>query len=938
MHCCPAFWALFFPTLPELARSWILYLKGLRSMTEDARIDPMQGRITVDDLDPENLAQLSDDDFRAAMLALTELQELDRKQNQLVLYQPASDDCLKVHRSRATYLLVCGGNGASKTDTVLAHMAALCTGIIPESIPEIKTQFRGPINCRVVVESFTTTLNQIILKKLQWNQWQGVSFPGGDQGHWGWVPKSSLIDGDWQTSYSEKYRTLRMLCRDPDNPLRVLGESTIQFMCLRGDQRVFMADGTWKYIKDIKSGEIVRHPDGQSIAVTKTYQYPNAPLVKIRCRGGKEIVSTPNHKHFLEDGTLRQAGDIRIGDVLKTYEPPLPSADEPSDLSWDDWELGWTALMIGDGYIKGAQASLAAKSPSRVLSNLPPLPPGCKLHDVGRGYEWRVTLIHARRGNPLIALLKRVGLWGLGSREKFIPDEVFIQPPNKRAFFLKHLWNTDGCVQPGFRSAAYVTTSRRLAYDVKYLLWGLGITAGITTGTYVCGFTGKMVKRWTVQIYGGYIDRFMAAVTGSQFFDVEVNPKGKHGKVVAIEDAGNSPVYCLAVDHSSHAFIVDGIVTHNSHEQDPSDFASGDFHIVMFDEPTKYAIWTENQARTMRVNGRMILSMTWPDDPAIPVDWIFDEVYEKGIPGPRKSPDHEVIELSTRKNKNLDQKSISRQSENWSEATRNVRILGKPIRFSNRIHALFTDTPNYWSFTANEVVEPEWSDEGRARCPKTGSIEVAEFCHVRVVEPSARWPHVFLIDPHPRKATMFCWVQIDPDDDYCMVLSHQMTGTCKDIATFVADIEDQFSLQVRLRLMDPNMAEQPAAASRDMETSWRDEYATAGLICDLASDSSVGRKRLDEYLTPDRYTYRPRFTIAQGNDVPIEQMKRYVWDDHKRALERDQKQLPKTKYDDYPTMFKYLMNAQPQFRHLLDGPQVLHREGMRPPPPDSHRR
>src|SRR5690606_14191736 len=107
-----------------------------------------------------------------------------------------------------------------------------------------------------------------------------------------------------------------------------------------------------------------------------------------------------------------------------------------------------------------------------------------------------------------------------------------------------------------------------------------------------------------------------------------------------------------------------------SHDQDPQDMASGDFDIVLFDEPTKYAIWQENKARTMRVNGRMIMAMTWPDDPAIAVDWIFDELYEPGQPGPNKSPEHQWLELSTRENKNLDQRSININAANMDEATR----------------------------------------------------------------------------------------------------------------------------------------------------------------------------------------------------------------------------------------------------------------------------
>lgn len=499
-------------------------------------------------------------------------------------------ECGDIEVDHPAHCYITGDNvivSNSKSDTCLAEIAALCTGVIPYSVPELREKFRGPINCRIVVESLTTTLHTIILPKLQWFKWSGVSEPGGDKGHWGWISKMSLLDGSWEESWSEKYRHLRLLCRDPDDWDRVIGESTIQFM---------------------------------------------------------------------------------------------------------------------------------------------------------------------------------------------------------------------------------------------------------------------------------------------------------------------------------------------SHEQDPSDFASGDFHIILHDEPTKHAIWIENQARTMRVNGRMMLAMTWPDDPAIAVDWIFDEMYEKATPGPRKSPHHEWIELSTRQNRNLDQRSIEIQAQNWNATTRATRLEGKPIRFSNRIHPLFTDVPQYWSFEAGKIIEPTQNDLNQLVCPETGSLNIVEFNHVEDIDPSRLFPTLFIIDPHPRKPHMFCWIQVDPADDYQVILEGEMDGTTDEVAKHVKDIEDSFSLQVMRRIIDPNMAMQPSASSRSRDTDWHSEFRDAGLMCDLASDSDVGRARINEYLQPDPYTLRPRLRIASSCMKMIWQMKRYCWDEHKRTLDRDLKQTPKTKYDDYPTMLKYCMNLLPRFRALLDGP------------------
>jgi hypothetical protein len=123
--------------------------------------------------------------------------------------------------------------------------------------------------------------------------------------------------------------------------------------------------------------------------------------------------------------------------------------------------------------------------------------------------------------------------------------------------------------------------------------------------------------------------------------------------------------------------------------------------------------------------------------------------------------------------------------------------------------------------------------------------------------------------------------------------------------------------------MDPNMGRSPASVRRGI--TWQDEFSAANLYCDLADDSDVGRGRLNDYLQPDPRTYEPRIHFRPTCKNAIHQIKRYVWADHKRALERDIKQKPKEKYDDYPTMIKYLMNLDPTFRFLREGPQLISR-------------
>jgi len=174
---------------------------------------------------------------------------------------------------------------------------------------------------------------------------------------------------------------------------------------------------------------------------------------------------------------------------------------------------------------------------------------------------------------------------------------------------------------------------------------------------------------------------------------------------------------------------------------------------------------------------------------------------------------------------------------------------------------------------------------------------------------------------------MFMWVQIDPSDDLWVVAEGQVEGDCVEVREFVDNMEQSLSLNTMARLMDPNMGRSPSSAKRGIV--WQDEFADAGLHCDLADDSDVGRGRINEFLKPEQYRLQPRLHVHSRCQVTAFQMKRYTWDEHKKGMEKDMKQKAREKYDDFPTMLKYLMNMQPQFSWLREGAPVISRTGTR---------
>lgn len=348
-----------------------------------------------------------------------------------------------------------------------------------------------------------------------------------------------------------------------------------------------------------------------------------------------------------------------------------------------------------------------------------------------------------------------------------------------------------------------------------------------------------------------------------------------------------------------------------SSDQEALAMAGDDLQMAILDEPSTLAIWRETQARIMRGGGRIFLAMTWPDDPSIPVDWIFDEIYDKA----ERDDDIDWIELSSYDNPNLDQHSVKKMAGKVSEELRKIRYEGKPMRFSNLIHPEFRDTDTAWCFECHKEVGLIPSTP--PLCEECKGFDVAKYNHTPEFETVHNWPTIFLIDPHPRKPHMWSWVQVDPNNDLWQIAEGSLDQEPCDVAEEVTRVEEQYGLFIAARLIDPNMGRTPCGKRRDI--TWQDEFEQAGLICELADDSGVGRARINERLKPDKDTYAPRLHIHPRCATTIYHMKRYVWDEYRLTAEKAVKQVPKPKYDDYPTLLKYCVNYSPEFRLLTPG-------------------
>jgi replicative DNA helicase len=226
-------------------------------------------------------------------------------------------------------------------------------------------------------------------------------------------------------------------------------------------------------------------------------------------------------------------------------------------------------------------------------------------------------LTHGRQ-NPIAGWLDELGCWDRRSGDKRLPPVVFGLSDQQICTFLHHLWATDGCLhvrpvgQRGPRvSLYYATSSPGLARDVQLLLLRLGLhatvrqtTSGRRPGYQVAIYDAGQQRRFLreVGVHGERGEQVPAALTHLEHLEsnpnVDVIPREvgdrvrarlaealaaevhadatlrtlttddlRWDEIVSIEPLGEQAVYDATVAEH-HNFVAEGLVLHNSIEQD----------------------------------------------------------------------------------------------------------------------------------------------------------------------------------------------------------------------------------------------------------------------------------------------------------------------------------------------------------------------------------
>jgi replicative DNA helicase len=225
--------------------------------------------------------------------------------------------------------------------------------------------------------------------------------------------------------------------------------------------------------------------------LTHAFSSGTKEVFRLTLASGRTVEATANHPFLTYDGWMPLSELVpgsRVG-AVRHVPPPIEIE------TWDGDEIVLLAHMLGDGsFVKGQPIRYASVDEANLDTVA-----WCARNRFGvtavrdEYAAARVTTLRlpapyrlARgRRNPIAAWLDGLGLFGLRSHEKFVPDGVFSLPKEQVGLFLRNLWATDGSVRWDEKNHSghiyYATTSRRLADDVTRLLGRHNVFSRIKT-------------------------------------------------------------------------------------------------------------------------------------------------------------------------------------------------------------------------------------------------------------------------------------------------------------------------------------------------------------------------------------------------------------------------------------------------------------------------
>jgi phosphate starvation-inducible PhoH-like protein len=335
------------------------------------------------------------------------------------------------------------------------------------------------------------------------------------------------------------------------------------------DSQVLTPDG-FRRIGDLEVGDLVTGSDGRPTPVLGVFPQGGKEVFRLRTQDGASTLCCGEHLWAASTAADRRRG--RPGRVLETremignlrshhahrYELPLishPVEFEPHDVPMDPYALG---LLLGEGEALAGVEVVHKERYDYTLRN----------RAGGRG-----GVIVA---NPVTATLRDLGLAGVRSSTKFVPQGYLFNSPAVRLSVLQGLLDTDGGPVTQARRRCriqYTTTSPQLRDDVLFLVRSLGGVGYVRTRAAAGRRPGRANGRPVGYRSDAYVldirlPRALAPfrLTRKAATYAAFGGGGRPMRFVdRIEPAGRTETVCIQVAAADSLYVTDDfLVTHNT--------------------------------------------------------------------------------------------------------------------------------------------------------------------------------------------------------------------------------------------------------------------------------------------------------------------------------------------------------------------------------------
>lgn len=336
------------------------------------------------------------------------------------------------------------------------------------------------------------------------------------------------------------------------------------------------SSGEWKKMGDIQVGDSLASVDGRESIVTGVFPQGGKEVLKVTFSDGRTVECCEDHLwevHYRSWDKPRILTTAKVEDLLKKkrYSNKRISVSrfsgefgKQASFIVSPWFMGY---LIGNGrFSNGFSVSSASKEAiDRMKEEADSL--GCSLNPSNK-YDHRISAKIRGQENIILKEIRRLGLGGLCSYEKFIPRDYLNSSRADRLELLKGLMDSDGtCGKQG--ALQYSTSSERLSKDVQYLVRSLGGVCKISVKKEP-KYTYKGERRIGRPNYVLHVIMDDPSTCFSLAYKAErAVRKGKSRprlSFISIERTGRiEEMQCISVSHPRQLYITnDFTVTHNT--------------------------------------------------------------------------------------------------------------------------------------------------------------------------------------------------------------------------------------------------------------------------------------------------------------------------------------------------------------------------------------